>query len=47
MDKARAILRNVTYVDKMDDVAEGCDALVIATEVAGIQSSIWNACGSR
>ena len=32
MDKARAILRNVTYVDKMDDVAEGCDALVIATE---------------
>jgi UDPglucose 6-dehydrogenase len=32
MEKARAILRNVTYVDKMDDVAEGCDALVIATE---------------
>lgn len=32
MDKARAVLRNVTYVDKMDDVAEGCDALVIATE---------------
>jgi UDPglucose 6-dehydrogenase len=32
MEKAKAILRNVTYVDKMDDVAEGCDALVIATE---------------
>lgn len=32
MDKARAILRNVTFVDKMDGVAEGCDALVIATE---------------
>src|SRR5688572_12528761 len=32
MDKAKAILRNVTYVDKMDDVAEGCDALIIATE---------------
>jgi UDPglucose 6-dehydrogenase len=32
MEKAKGILRNVTYVDKMDDVAEGCDALVIATE---------------
>jgi UDPglucose 6-dehydrogenase len=32
MEKAKAILRNVTYIDKMDDVAEGCDALVIATE---------------
>ena len=32
MEKARAILRDVAYVDKMDDVAEGCDALVIATE---------------
>jgi UDPglucose 6-dehydrogenase len=32
MEKAKAILRDVTYVDKMDDVAEGCDALVIATE---------------
>src|SRR5213594_2723392 len=32
MDKAKAILRNVAYVEKMDDVAEGCDALVIATE---------------
>src|SRR5688500_5565339 len=32
MEKAKAILRNVIYVDKMDDVAEGCDALVVATE---------------
>jgi UDPglucose 6-dehydrogenase len=32
MDKAKALLPNVTYVDKMDEVAEGCDALVIATE---------------
>ncbi len=32
MDKARAILPNVTYVDDMNDVAEGCDALVVATE---------------
>jgi UDPglucose 6-dehydrogenase len=32
MDKARAVLQNVTYVDNMDDVAEGCDALVMATE---------------
>jgi UDPglucose 6-dehydrogenase len=32
MDKARALLPNVTYVDDMNDVAEGCDALVIATE---------------
>jgi UDPglucose 6-dehydrogenase len=32
MEKAKAILRDVTYVDTMDDVAEGCDALVIATE---------------
>lgn len=32
MDKAKAVLRNVTYVEKMDDVAEGCDALVVATE---------------
>src|SRR6058998_2517557 len=32
MEKAKAILRNVAYVEKMDDVAEGCDALVIATE---------------
>jgi UDPglucose 6-dehydrogenase len=32
MDKAKAILPNVTYVADMNDVAEGCDALVIATE---------------
>lgn len=32
MDKARALLTNVAYVDNMNDVAEGCDALVIATE---------------
>lgn len=32
MDKARAILTNVTYVDDMDCVAEGCDAIVVATE---------------
>ncbi|HNQ72558.1 MAG TPA: UDP-glucose/GDP-mannose dehydrogenase family protein [Verrucomicrobiota bacterium] len=32
MDKARALLPNVTYVDDMNEVAAGCDALVIATE---------------
>jgi UDPglucose 6-dehydrogenase len=32
MDKAKEVLKNVTYVENMDDVAEGCDALVIATE---------------
>ena len=32
MDKAKAILPNVTYVDDMDAVVDGCDALVIATE---------------
>ncbi|HEX3797704.1 MAG TPA: UDP-glucose/GDP-mannose dehydrogenase family protein [Verrucomicrobiae bacterium] len=32
MDKAKAVLQNVTYVDDMNDVADGCDALVIATE---------------
>jgi UDPglucose 6-dehydrogenase len=32
MEKARAVLKDVTYVDNMDDVADGCDALVIATE---------------
>jgi UDPglucose 6-dehydrogenase len=32
MDKARAILPNATFVPDMNDVAEGCDALVIATE---------------
>src|SRR5438477_2386822 len=32
MDKAKAILPDVTYVDDMNEVADGCDALVIATE---------------
>jgi UDPglucose 6-dehydrogenase len=32
MGKARDILKDVTYVDDMNQVAEGCDALVIATE---------------
>ena len=32
MDKARAELKDVTYVDDMNAVADGCDALVIATE---------------
>ena len=32
MSKARAVLKDVTYVEGMNDVAEGCDALVIATE---------------
>jgi UDPglucose 6-dehydrogenase len=32
MDKARAVLKDVTYVENMNKVAEGCDALVVATE---------------
>ena len=32
MDKAKALLPNATYVDDMNDVADGCDALVVATE---------------
>jgi len=32
MEKARAILPDVTFVENMNDVAEGCDALVVATE---------------
>ena len=32
MEKARAVLTDVTYIDHMNEVAEGCDALVIATE---------------
>ncbi|TAK92816.1 MAG: UDP-glucose/GDP-mannose dehydrogenase family protein [Verrucomicrobia bacterium] len=32
MDKARPLLPNATYVEDMNDVAEGCDALVVATE---------------
>src|SRR5207248_9562688 len=30
MEKARAVLKDVTYVEDMNDVAEGCDALIIA-----------------
>ena len=32
MEKARAVLQNVNFVPDMNAVAEGCDALVIATE---------------
>ena len=32
MEKAKAVLQGVTFVDDMNAVAEGCDALVIATE---------------
>jgi UDPglucose 6-dehydrogenase len=32
MDKAKEQLQDVTYVDDMNDVAQGCDALIIATE---------------
>jgi UDPglucose 6-dehydrogenase len=32
MDKARTVLKNVTFVDDMNAVADGCDALVLATE---------------
>ncbi len=32
MEKAKAVLSGVTYVDDMNAVAEGCDALVITTE---------------
>ncbi len=32
MEKAKALLKDVTYVEDMNDVAVGCDALVIATE---------------
>jgi len=32
MEKAKAVLKDVTYVADMNDVAAGCDALVIATE---------------
>jgi UDPglucose 6-dehydrogenase len=32
MDKARAVLTDVTFVDDMNEVCEGCDALVVATE---------------
>jgi UDPglucose 6-dehydrogenase len=32
MEKARAVLQDVTFVEDMNQVAEGCDALVVATE---------------
>jgi UDPglucose 6-dehydrogenase len=32
MEKAKAVLKDVAYVEDMNAVAEGCDALVIATE---------------
>jgi UDPglucose 6-dehydrogenase len=32
MEKAKAVLANVTFVTDMNAVAEGCDALVVATE---------------
>ena len=32
MEKSKAALKNVTYVDDMNEVADGCDALIIATE---------------
>ena len=32
MEKARAVLPTVDYVDDMNAVADGCDALVVATE---------------
>ncbi len=32
MEKTKSLLPNVTYVDDMNAVAEGCDALIVATE---------------
>jgi len=32
MEKARSVLTGVTYVNDLNEVAEGCDALVVATE---------------
>jgi UDPglucose 6-dehydrogenase len=32
IEKAKAVLQGVTFVEDMNEVAEGCDALVIATE---------------
>jgi UDPglucose 6-dehydrogenase len=32
MEKASAVLKDVTFVGDMNEVAEGCDALVVATE---------------
>src|SRR5687767_14928258 len=32
MEKAKAVLRDVEYMNDMNEVADGCDALVVATE---------------
>jgi UDPglucose 6-dehydrogenase len=32
MEKAKALLPDVEYMSRMDEVSEGCDALIIATE---------------
>src|SRR5258707_460843 len=32
MEKARTVLKDVTFVENMNDVADGCDALIVATE---------------
>jgi len=32
MEKAKTVLKDVTYVNDMNEVATGCDALIIATE---------------
>jgi UDPglucose 6-dehydrogenase len=32
MEKAKAVLKNTAFVADMNAVAEGCDALVVATE---------------
>ncbi len=32
MEKAKAVLNDVTFVADMNEVAEGCDALIVATE---------------
>lgn len=32
MEKAKAVLKDATYINDMNEVADGCDALVIATE---------------
>ena len=32
MEKAKAVLKDVTFVADMNAVADGCDALVVATE---------------
>ena len=47
MDKARAVLKDVTYVEDMNAVAEGCDALVIATEWPEFKKLTWNARENR